>query len=143
MPLGGLAACALLTVVACGRPQQAAVVARAAQPPTPQQSKLATEIATVKANLTRDLYDPWSVRYRNVEIVPLSVDGGGVQPHVYCGEINAKNRFGAYIGFQHFLSFAQPLTADQHADIDDPSSSYRSIGWDVFCKGKTGVPVQF
>jgi hypothetical protein len=109
----------------------------------------AAEIPQVKQNLERDLFDPSSAQYRNVQVVPFGprvpLPPGVPQPRsvIYCGEINAKNRFGAYVGFRHFSAVPEPMGPDDHADIDDPSMQYHAIGWEVFCKGKAGTPVTF
>jgi len=47
-----------------------------------------------KEQVTRDLYDPYSAQFRN-----LTNHHGAL-----CGEINAKNKFGAYVGFKRFYS---------------------------------------
>jgi hypothetical protein len=46
----------------------------------------------VQDKVSYDLIDPSSAQFRNVAVV-----GGWV-----CGEVNAKNRFGAYVGFKPF-----------------------------------------
>lgn len=50
-------------------------------------------ITTAKERISRQLRDPASVQFRNVERHPK----GAV-----CGEYNAKNGYGAYVGFKPF-----------------------------------------
>lgn len=48
--------------------------------------------------LEASLKDPGSASYRNEEVRERS-DGAVI----YCGEVNAKNTFGGYVGFQRFV----------------------------------------
>lgn len=52
-----------------------------------------TQIAAAKAAVERTLIDPESVRYRDLHEAP----GKGV-----CGQYNAKNSYGGYVGFKGF-----------------------------------------
>lgn len=45
--------------------------------------------------LTQDLNDPLSAQFRNVR-------KSDRHDFVVCGEMNAKNRYGGYVGFQKF-----------------------------------------
>ena len=49
-------------------------------------------ITEAKRAIERNLSDPSSAQYRNVKNYISSV----------CGEVNAKNKFGGYVGFQQF-----------------------------------------
>jgi len=53
------------------------------------------------------LIDPSSAQYRRTEISE-GIDPKHPDPPVICGEINGKNRNGAYVGFTKFM--AQPST---------------------------------
>jgi Tfp pilus assembly major pilin PilA len=50
-------------------------------------------LAVAKREIERSLKDPSSVQYRNLRVVNSAV----------CGEANAKNSFGAYVGFRRFV----------------------------------------
>jgi len=139
-----LASLLLIGLTGCG--PKAAPLPKAPLPSAVADPTIA-EIPVVRANIERDMFDPWSARFRNVERVPITSGGRPVPAawvvYVYCGEVNAKNQFGAYVGFRHFMSFPLALKPDQPVDIEDPATHYHSIGWDVFCKGQSGTPVQF
>lgn len=68
------------------------------------------------------LIDPSSAQFRNVNVVQW---GGGA---VVCGEINGKNRFGAYTGFQRFWA------TEDHAMIQPSpgASELEVLSWSVF-----------
>jgi hypothetical protein len=50
--------------------------------------------------ITKDLADPESARFRNVRAFQTQA-GGDI---FFCGEINAKNQFGAYTGYRPFVA---------------------------------------
>lgn len=56
-------------------------------------------VASVKAAIAHDLKDPSSARFR--EIVAYRTSAGDT---IICGEVNAKNSYGAYAGFEPFYS---------------------------------------
>jgi hypothetical protein len=45
--------------------------------------------------VTDDFRDPLSSQFRRLQ--------RGDRPHVYCGEVNTRNLYGAYIGFKPFM----------------------------------------
>ena len=47
-----------------------------------------------------------------------------------CGEVNAKNGFGAYMGFQRYMVANQEMTALE----SDMAPGEFDISWDRFCK---------
>lgn len=55
-------------------------------------------IADAKNALADKMRDPGSVQWRNVRVVDY--DGG----HLVCGEYNAKNAFGGYVGYRVFAA---------------------------------------
>ena len=58
------------------------------------------DVETVRVGVGRFLIDPYSARYEGVV-------GGGDDEHdkmpYVCGLVNAKNRFGAYVGREYFF----------------------------------------
>lgn len=53
-----------------------------------------------KEGITKNFNDPSSVQYRNVTTTAESPQS----PYrTTCGELNAKNQYGAYIGFKKFV----------------------------------------
>jgi len=64
-------------------------------------------IAAAKESVAHDFKDPSSAQFRDVRIV---ITNGEKNPkekiHAVCGEVNAKNSFGAYTGFKRFVAAA-------------------------------------
>lgn len=56
-------------------------------------------VATAKAQLVRGLKDPASAQFRDLYVSRSSTDG-----LTLCGEVNAKNSYGGYVGFNRFFS---------------------------------------
>lgn len=117
--------------------------------PDPRQ----LELSRVKAKLTQNLKDPSSAQFRNVRRLSF-LDMGDKDPWSYsghyCGEINGKNSFGAYIGFQKFHMFGPDPTGkfpDDPVTISDPSVPASSIAYLSFCenngKAVEGIPIEF
>lgn len=63
-----------------------------------QAQDYSTFAAKAKQALTKDLKDPDSAKFRNTYVYR---DGDG-KKLALCGEINAKNSYGAYVGFRKF-----------------------------------------
>jgi hypothetical protein len=62
---------------------------------------------TIRRQVTEDLLDAESARFRNVEIRRMTEDGNaglGNGDYFVIGEINGKNRMGAYVGYRIFYS---------------------------------------
>ena len=53
-------------------------------------------LATVLEAVSDQLLDPGAAQFRHIRI--------SKRPDMICGEINAKNGYGAYVGFQPFYS---------------------------------------
>jgi len=74
-------------------------------------------IELAKESLTRSLKDPGSAQFRNVRLVDFD------EGKVICGEINAKNSYGGYVGFKRFV--AGPFQGDiekndrPHASVNE------------------------
>lgn len=63
------------------------------------------EIAAVKAEVESKLRDPFSAHWRNLRA--FHNNDGSV---IVCGEVNAKNAYGAYVGFEGFVHWNGSLT---------------------------------
>ncbi len=72
-------------------------------------------IAAAQDSAKRSLKDPDSAKFQNIRIAEY--DGG----KVVCGEINAKNSYGGYVGYKRFVAGASGAT------ILDTSSKYPHI----------------
>lgn len=70
------------------------------------------------------LKDPDSAEFRNVHF-----SRGQDDIPMTCGEVNARNSFGGYAGYQHFISGGRPeLTFINDGSIQD----FRAL-WDRYC----------
>lgn len=71
-----------------------------------------------KKSVAKMMLDPDAAQFRSLRVL---ADGYSV-----CGQVNGKNRFGAYVGYQWFIvrSYAN---GTQTVDIDDEGRSLASI----------------
>ena len=88
-----------------------------------------------KEAIRNSLKDPSSAQFRNVRLMEY-LDGV-----VICGDVNAKNSFGGYIGFTNFVSgtssgFMRSSDADKYAEI----TIVINTGLDRACSGKPYSP---
>ncbi len=72
----------------------------------------AEEIKSAQEIASRDLLDPSSVQFRDVLVRHQHATSAafGNAP-VVCGELNAKNSYGAYVGFKRFVVGSRPAKA--------------------------------
>lgn len=76
----------------------------------------------------QSLIDPESARFREVSVVTIERDG--VRLHSLCGLVNAKNRFGGYVGERRFFALEFGESA-----MDDETVSFETAYRD-FCEGR-------
>lgn len=74
----------------------------------PDYNKLAIEKA--KKVVLKDLKDPDSAQFRNIKVVIAGQTS--LVASIVCGEVNAKNSFGAYTGFKKFDYSANILSLE-------------------------------
>lgn len=67
--------------------------------PTEASSKKADPFAEVKAGVAAHLSDPGSATFRALS--------EKVADFSYCGEVNAKNRMGGYVGYRKFFAIKE------------------------------------
>lgn len=60
--------------------------------------KRSVVVARVKRGVSRRMKDPDSVKFRDIVLRPYA------KGHVLCGQVNAKNSYGAYAGFSQFVA---------------------------------------
>jgi len=77
-----------------------------------QREKLETEL---KGKAAHDLRDPSSAQFRNLRVVD-----GANGPYL-CGEINAKNNSGGYVGFKPFAAYTSDPTSKMAQGARMPS----------------------
>lgn len=98
----------------------------------------------VREAVTSKLRDPDSVNFRNVRKVPMFGDKEADQgPFVYCGEVNAKNAFGGYVGFVDFAVMplgenGQTSTGNDPVSIMDENDPASAIAYMSFCQDEKG-----
>ena len=90
-------------------------------------------VARAKAQVTRQFKDPGSAQYRNLFI-------SGKSLRVLCGEVNAKNSYGGYIGFNRFYSTGDPsLTGIGSSSSSSSATADNSVlnaMWPSMCGNK-------
>lgn len=59
------------------------------------------QVAQIQGALAYGLKDPSSAQFRNIRAVDVTLENGTKERRV-CGELNGKNSFGAYVGFEMF-----------------------------------------
>ena len=74
-------------------------------------------LAKVKHAVSKDFLDPNGATFRNVAFYRTSTGKTG---NLVCGEVNAKNAYGAYVGYRGFVY------ADGMVEIEqqEPSGTY-------------------
>lgn len=78
-----------------------------------------------KEETTKNLKDPSSAQFRNLYI---SFDKGETTPTL-CGEINAKNSYGGYVGFRRFYSIGSQMNEIENLE---PKESMEKIKQSIF-----------
>ena len=81
------------------------------------------------------LRDPGSAIFRNVETVVYQRPKGGHTAYV-CGEVNAKNAYGGYVGFRLF--YVAETKGGLVADIEPrerEDAAVFSMMYDTLCRG--------
>jgi hypothetical protein len=93
--------------------------------------KAASFASTTKARAVQALKDPESAKFRGLFVSqsePLG-DSQLVAP-ILCGEVNAKNSYGGYVGFRRFYALESGrMTIEQDGDAFDSM-------WSTLCSRK-------
>lgn len=90
-----------------------------------ESSKQAVWNAASQEAIKRKLKDPRSAEFRNV----FFSDKGGSP--VTCGEVNSKNSYGGFAGFQRFVAAGNTNLAFLETEVDD----FATV-WNKLCAGK-------
>ncbi len=94
--------------------------------PWSDRSKDLAVVDAGMASVRNALFDVESARWRDVRVVVKDAPNGRLR--TLCGEVNAKNRFGGYIGFQRFMA-----SAKFDAAFDDDSHTFAGL-YAFFCR---------
>lgn len=92
-----LAASAVAVLAACGGGGGGGDVSEGAKPVESNQAIIDAAILEAKTYGSSQMRDPSSVQFQNIETYRVGSDT------TVCGEFNAKNGFGAYVGFKKFF----------------------------------------
>lgn len=77
-------------------------------------------IEATKTTLTENFKDPGSAQFRNLRVVKFQTG------KLVCGEVNAKNSYGAYVGFKPFVGGpikAILLETSEYSAIDEDANA--------------------
>lgn len=85
-------------------------------------------ITVAKASISYDMKDPESSKFRDIKI---NKTRGGAD--ILCGQVNAKNSYGAYTGFTDFYYLNTDFKAIRPKD--DSLINFNAI-WNSNCKKK-------
>lgn len=99
-----------------------AILSAAAAAATTRVEVPADVAEAYKARLASTMKDPGSVQFQNVRFLDISE---GKNPPVMCAEVNAKNSFGGYIGFEPYA-----VLGDAEKTVMVPSFAA------IMCKGR-------
>lgn len=77
--------------------------------------------------VTHDLKDPSSAQFRGMRS-GRPAKGNAVS---WCGEVNAKNSYGAYVGFKKFW-FASTPSGETSAAIVDPGQLFNEVNQTLY-----------
>lgn len=67
-------------------------------------------VSAAKDQLTRSFKDPASAQYRGLFVSEVQYRG----TKALCGEVNARNSYGGYVGFRRFVA------TDELHEVEDP-----------------------
>lgn len=85
--------------------------------------------ARIRDAIAANFFDPESVRLTELKVVPISaMKAGGPLPgrvDFVCGNVNAKNRLGGYVGTQAFTGMYAERGQDFLESEDDPLEAER------------------
>jgi hypothetical protein len=100
----------------------------------PKSDLIQAEAIKMEALVKSDLKDPDSARFRNIRRVymptPKEVSTADPTTLAYCGEVNARNSFGGYTGFQ---PFAVAVGKNPMVEIWERSSDTPPLTYLVYC----------
>ena len=90
------------------------------------------------------LKDPFSIQFRKVQVgditdLTATEETRGLR-RIWCGEVNAKNLYGAYAGWNFF--FASDFEGKTSVTIDDSNSVHEAffLVMRLYCKGSSLNP---
>jgi hypothetical protein len=91
-------------------------------------------IETGEANIGNTMKDPGTVQFRNVRVIRFCRESGCFwYERTVCGEVNAKNAYGAYGGFQRFI-----IAQNGHSLLENDATAddFLALWTTAACEGK-------
>jgi hypothetical protein len=104
------------------------------------QMPVGDRVALAKRVVLANLRDADSAKFRNVRVVTTFM-GTAV-----CGEVNARNAMGGYVGFTEFVTANDVLFLAEGDAVDEFAARqtiHYSCGYAVSAQNRTVTPVQF
>lgn len=83
-----------------------------------------------------DLFDPHSAMFRNLTYTDSDI----LNDIVWCGEVNAKNRMGAYVGWTKFSATKSKTGAIDVSVYANVSDNVRDMLYDMHCERTYPAP---
>lgn len=118
---------ALLFISGCGKSkiEKAAEAEKAAE---------VTKVSSWQSKTADTFKDPSSVQFRKVTLNPTKT--------ALCGEVNAKNSFGAYTGFRPFVTLESEVHVAGSACSGNKSNSIADLDADIACLRASNVVIR-
>lgn len=95
-----------------------------------------TTMRNLQDTVPRDFFDPGSAQFRDLVLT----DGGGV----VCGFVNAKNKFGGYVGFRPFdynIALNSATTYDPPGEVEALFKIQEILFRQSGCEKTLGAPL--
>lgn len=74
-----------------------------------------------RERVAAQLRDPNSAQFRNINMIAQSTGGEAV-----CGEVNGRNAFGAYSGFQRFVFYGGVVSIEPDLGVSPSAADYEA-----------------
>lgn len=84
-----------------------------ALPAVAQEKGYSALVAKVKSEVTKDFRDPEGARFREMALFKTKTGKTG---NFVCGQVNAKNAYGAYVGYRNFVYSDGLVAIDSEED---------------------------
>ena len=94
------------------------------------------QLALVKEEAANAMKDPQSAQFRNIRAAMVTFEGQSPKIDV-CGEMNARNAFGGYVGFKTFYGFFEDDGSFRFLSVDPANSSIGGARYT--CETRLGI----
>lgn len=82
----------------------------------------------VQSLVSYEMKDPDSAKFRNLRFVKYN------EKTVVCGEVNAKNSYGGYVGFENFIAGQTQWRLSRESEEKTAAGSADSAGFRTYCR---------